>query len=502
MERACGILLHITSLPSPFGIGTLGTQAKRFVDFLKEAGQSFWQVLPVGPTGFGDSPYQSFSAFAGNPYFIDLEALCEEGLLCEEELESTVWGEDPERVDFAKIYEGRFAVLRRAFSRGRFLNAAEFGTFCKEHTDWLRDYALFMALKNYFGGKPWIEWPDDAIRLREAEGIKRYSTLLSEDIAFYSYLQFLFFRQWKELKSYAGERGVRLIGDMPIYVSMDSADVWANPSLFWLDKERRPVCVAGCPPDYFSEKGQLWGNPLYNWEALKNTGYDWWVRRLSAALSFFDRVRIDHFRAFESYYAIPFPAADAVNGVWKKGPGMEFFCELNQRLGELPVIAEDLGIITPQVQKLLEDTGYPGMKVLQFAFDGNPENAYLPHNHIPDCVVYVGTHDNNTVSGWLYEVSDESLLQAKSYMAITGEEGWAWGFVRTAYASVSRLAVVQMQDLLELPGSCRMNTPSVAAENWCWRMKKEVLSQALAQKLRALAGLYGRLPEEEPQRCR
>ncbi len=496
MERACGVLLHITSLPSPYGIGTLGAQARRFADFLREAGQTFWQVLPLGPTGFGDSPYQSFSTFAGNPYLIDLDTLCEEGLLSREELEAVDWGDDPERVDFSLVYEGRFAVLRRAFERGRFRSADAFEAFCRENAHWLRDYALFMALKKHFGGSPWTEWPDDAVRLREPEGLKRYSTLLSEDVAFYSYLQFLFFRQWEDFKCYVNQRGIRLFGDVPIYVAMDSADVWANPSLFWLDAGRRPVCVAGCPPDYFSAKGQLWGNPLYDWEAHRATGYDWWMGRLSSLSRFFDVVRIDHFRGFEAYYAIPWPAEDAVAGSWKKGPGMDFFRTVKERLGALEVVAEDLGYLTPEVHALLEETGYPGMKVLQFAFDGSADNAYLPHNHVPGCVVYVGTHDNNTVLGWLEEAGEESVRQAERYMALSGREGAVWGFVRTAYASVARLAMVQMQDLLELPASCRMNTPSVAAGNWRWRMREDAALPELAEKLRLLAALYGRLPKE------
>lgn len=405
MARDAGVLMHITSLPSPCGIGTLGREAYRFADFLKAAGQRYWQILPVGPTSYGDSPYQSFSTYAGNPYLIDLDLLQEEGLLEKEEYEALDWGGDPLRVDYEALYRSRFQVLRLAYERGASRDREEFERFRRDNESWLGNYALFMAVKEHFGMISWLEWPDEGIRLRRKRSLVQYEKRLKAQVEFWEYVQFLFFRQWRQLKAYVNSLGILIFGDMPIYVAMDSADTWSNPEIFWLDRSRRPVCVAGCPPDYFSETGQLWGNPLYDWEFLKKTKYNWWMNRIDLTRRLFDVTRIDHFRAFDTYYAIPYGEETAVNGQWMEGPGIDFFKTLHRSLGNVPIIAEDLGLLFPSVQKLLKKTGYPGMKVLQFAFDSNEENDYLPHHFDNHCVVYTGTHDNNTVNGWLEQAS-------------------------------------------------------------------------------------------------
>ena len=499
MKRSAGVLMHLTSLPSPHGVGTMGREAYKFVDFLEQAGQTYWQVLPVGHTSYGDSPYQAFSTFAGNPYLIDLDLLCEEGLLTAEEAATPDWGNDPVRVDYGKLFEGRFSVLEKATDRAKEGDLTDFHQFEKESGSWLDNYALYMAVKEFFGLKSWCDWPDDGIRLHKAESVREYAGKLRERVFFWKYLQFLFSAQWKALKEYANQRGVLLFGDMPIYVALDSADVWAEPELFWLDKKRRPVCVAGCPPDYFSETGQLWGNPLYDWDYHQKTHYRWWVRRIRHAASLFDVTRIDHFRGFEAYYAIPYGAENAVNGAWKKGPGMKLFKELKKQLGKIPIIAEDLGFLTPAVRKLLKKSGYPGMKILQFAFDSGEANDYLPHNCDRHCVVYTGTHDNDTTAGWFAAAPKKDVDFAVQYCRLNKREGYHWGLIRTAYASVSDLAVVPMQDFLGLGGECRMNTPSTAGDNWQWRMAPEAATPALAKKIRELTALYGRLEKREDE---
>ena len=490
--RASGILLHISSLPSQEGIGTFGTQAFRFVDFLARAGQKYWQMLPIGPTSYGDSPYQSFSTFAGNPYFIDLPLLEAEGLLQREEYSQIDWGSDPARVDYEKLYQNRFSVLRRAFQRGFSRDAAEVARFRQENAVWIEDYALFMALKEQFGGIPWSEWPEP-IRLRQPQALAQARQTLQSDIDFWAYLQYLFDQQLHALTYYARKKGVSLIGDIPIYVAMDSADVWANPELFLLDRDLRPTFVAGVPPDYFAEDGQLWGNPLYRWQEHERQGYDWWIRRVSWACKTFDLVRIDHFRGFASFYAVPAAENTARNGHWEVGPGMAFFNALRQALGDCPIIAEDLGLLTEDVLRLLQDSGFPGMKVLQFAFEPNWDNGYLPHNHIPHCVVYTGTHDNDTLMGWWeHTLPKEEQQHAIQYLRLSEEEGIHWGILRGAWSSVADLAVAPIQDFLGLGSEARMNTPSTLGGNWCFRLLPGQLDDALADRIERMSGLYQR----------
>lgn len=495
MAKTAGILMSITSLPTPYGIGTIGKEARDFADFLHEAGQKVWQILPVGPTSYGDSPYQSFSTYAGNPYLIDLDTLRQEGLLRREDITRIRWTLNRLEVDYARIYNNRFNVLKIAYNNFKKTDMLGFEEFQKENSDWLEDYALYMAVKKSFRMKSWTEWPNEDIKMRKPEAVEKYKNKLKDDIDFWKFLQFKFYTQWEEFRAYVNSKGIKIMGDMPIYVAMDSADTWAHPELFWLDDEQQPVCVAGCPPDYFSKKGQLWGNPLYDWDHLKSTNYKWWFNRIKAASKLFDITRIDHFRAFDSYYAIPYPAEDAINGEWLEGPGIEFFDKMKEAIGDIPIIAEDLGFLTPGVIKLLKDSGYPGMKVLQFAFDGDMNNSYLPHNYTENSVVYTGTHDNDTLLGW-YSTADKKTIQfAKEYCKITPEEGFCWGLIRTAYESISDCAIIQMQDILELGTEARMNIPSTLGGNWVWRIDKKMLTEELAQKIYKLCKLSGRTEE-------
>jgi len=493
MQRSSGILMPMSSLPSKYGIGTMGKSAYQFVDFLKAAGQKYWQLLPLGPTSYGDSPYSSFSTFAGNPYYIDLELLVKDGLLKTAELNKLSWGDDPQRVDYGLIYFNRFSVLRKAFSRGREKYAEEFAAFCGENSQWLANYALYMAVKASFDMISWTQWPDEDIRLRKPEAVEKYSQELSEDVAFYSFLQFLFFRQWQQLKEYAHDKGVQFIGDIPIYVAMDSADVWSEPHYFQLDDRNVPKEVSGVPPDAFTADGQLWGNPLYDWDAMKADGYGWWIRRIDGAKKLYDVIRIDHFRGFESYWAVPYGDTTAKNGHWKPGPGMSLVGVLTSWFSDIRFIAEDLGYITPGVAKLLRDSGLPGMKVLEFAFDAHNDSDYMPHNCVQNSVCYIGTHDNETVKGWLQWADKDSIKLAEKYMRITKEEGWCWGMIRTGMACTSELFVMQMQDILELDRQCRMNTPGTASGNWQWRMLPGALTKTLAKKLRGYTELYARI---------
>ena len=497
MPRSAGILMPITSLPSPYGIGTLGKAAYEYVDFLKAAGQTYWQLLPVGPTSYGDSPYQSFSTYAGNPYMIDLDLLCDEGLLIRDDLKKMDWGENSQYVDYERLYNIRFDVLRQAYEAFKQKDQQEFWDFMRDENSWLTDYALYMAVKKLFDDKPWTEWPDHLIKYRNPDTIDYYLRLLYEDVMFWKWAQFVFYKQWRELKEYANDNGIKLFGDMPIYVAMDSADTWANPDVFWLDDERQPVCVAGCPPDYFSETGQLWGNPLYDWIYLEETNFDWWIRRVEGASKMFDVTRIDHFRAFDQFYAIPFGAENAVVGEWLDGPKMRFFAKMKQRLGDVPIIAEDLGLQTPGVAKLLKESGYPGMKILEFAFDSKEDSNYLPHNYTANSVCYTGTHDNDTIMGWLQKASEKDIAFAEEYCHLDKTEGYNWGFIRTAYASVSDYAIVQMQDILGLGSEARINTPSTLGGNWTWRMKKGATTPKLARKLYNLSKIYRRLEDDK-----
>ena len=490
--RGSGILMHITSLPGPYGVGTMGKGAYDFVDFLREAGQTHWQILPLTPTGYGDSPYQSCCAYAGNHYLIDLDALVEEGLLERSELEQIDWFEQPDRVDFGRLYQQRLRVLHSAYDH--FDGSPEFDRFCADHSAWLSDFALFMALKEHNGGQPWYQWPE-SLKRRDADAVWNARQMLKEEIRFYSFIQFLFFRQWTALRQYANDRGVRIIGDVPIYVPLDCVEVWSSPELFQLDENLTPTAVAGCPPDGFSADGQLWGNPLYRWGVMKADGYGWWMRRLDAASRLYDIVRLDHFRGFEAYWSVPYGHETARQGRWIKGPGMDFIRALKTQLPHVEMIAEDLGFLTQEVLQLRDASGLPGMKVLEFAYDSRGPSQYLPHTYIANTVCYTGTHDNMTVRQWLETASAEVRAYAEAYMNLHQEEGLVWGVIRTAFASVSDLCMVQMQDYLELGGEARMNFPgTTSGANWTWRMAPGSLDGDLARRIRELAQLYGRLP--------
>ena len=491
MDRHSGILMHISSLPSPYGIGTLGREAYAFADFLRAAGQKYWQLLPLGPTSYGDSPYQSFSTFAGNPYFIDLDLLAEDGLLSPSELEAEDWGGQRRYVDYGKIYAARFGLLRKAFQAGYPRDRAAVEAFCRENK-WLDNYALYMALKARFGMKSWLDWPDEDLRLRRAEALERAREELAEDIAFYAYLQYLFFRQWDALREYIHSLGIRIIGDLPIYVAMDSADVWAEPEFFQLGEGNVPTEVSGVPPDYFSADGQLWGNPLYDYDRMKADGYGWWIRRVEGAGRLFDIIRIDHFRGLESYWAVPYGADTAKSGRWRKGPGMDLVGTLTSWFPGLSFIAEDLGFLTPEVRRLLEDSGLPGMKVLEFAFDAREPSNYLPHTYNRHCVCYVGTHDNETVEQWRWQADRADVTFARKYLGLNDAEGFHWGMIRGGMSSVADTFLVQMQDCLGLGAEGRMNTPGTGWGNWRWRLLPGEASPALAKKLRCYTKMYGR----------
>ncbi len=490
--RTSGVLMAISSLPSPYGIGTMGKSARKFVDFLKKGGQKYWQILPICPTSYGDSPYQSFSSFAGNPYFIDLEYLCKDKLLTKKECESFPWGGSEQYVDYGTIYESRNALLRKAYERFKQDIPQDFWDFCGREAYWLEDYSLFMAVKDANGGAAWSTWPYE-IKNRHWDAIDRARGTYWDQMQYYKMLQYLFFKQWWELKAYANENGIDIIGDVPIYVSGDSCDVWAHPEQFYLDEERNPIDVAGCPPDAFSADGQLWGNPLFRWDAMRNDGYAWWTSRIAAMANLYNIVRIDHFRGFDSYYAIPAKDNTAKNGEWRQGPGMDLFRVLEQKLGKLPIIVEDLGFLTPSVHQLLKDSGFPGMKVIQFAFDSREGSDYLPHTYPKNCVVYTGTHDNETTMGWFKTAPKESIKYAIEYLNLTKEEGYNWGMMRAAWSSVADMAIVPMQDLLGLGSEARMNEPSTLGKNWKWRATADQIDNKLAKKLYKYTEMYGRL---------
>lgn len=493
MKRASGILLPIASLPSGYGIGTFSRCAYDFVDFLERAGQRYWQILPLGPTGYGDSPYQSFSTFAGNPYFIDLDQLAEEGLLSKEECEAIDAQEDGQYIDYQKLYETRFDILRKAYERSSLTEKPEYQDFLEENKEWLEDYCLFMAVKDRFGGKSFAEWDED-IRLRRPEAMERFRELLAEEIDFYRFQQFYFQKQWYRLKKYANSHGVEIIGDIPIYVAFDSADTWSEPALFQFDENGTPSAIAGCPPDGFSATGQVWGNPLYDWEYHEKTGYAWWIKRMRRCFRLYDIVRVDHFRGFDEYFSIPYGQDTAQGGHWAKGPGIALFHALQKELGETRIIAEDLGFLTDSVIRFVRDTGYPGMKVLEFAFDSREESNYLPYTYTQNCVAYTGTHDNQTVVGWFRSLPEGDYRMAVRYLDLKREDENEihWKMIRTVLASVADTAIIPIQDYLGLDDAARINTPSKLGGNWIWRMKKNVLTEEIEKKIRELTELYGR----------
>jgi len=495
-ERRAGILLPIFSLPSNYGIGTLGKEAFRFIDFLKEAKQSYWQILPIGPTSYGDSPYQSFSSYAGNPYFIDLDKLIEQGLLEKEDV-ADLKVENPSYVDYGYIYETRFDILRKAYLKGKVTLRKELESFVEENADWVKDYALFMALKKKYEMKSWLEWPDEEIRLRKPQALREAQEELKEDVEFYEFLQYLFFEQYAALKEYAHKNGIKIIGDVPIYVALDSADVWANPKEFQLDKENYPECVAGVPPDYFSEDGQLWGNPLYDWDAMKKNGYQFWIRRIGGAARYYDVIRIDHFRGFQQYWAVPYGAKTAKNGKWIDGPSLNFVKILRDWFSNIDFIAEDLGIISEDVTELLKASGFPGMKVLEFGMGPKEANNHTPHNHESNSVCYISTHDNSPIMGWKVTADPKEVRFARKYLGLNWKEGFHNGFIRGGMSSVSNLFVSQIQDYLGLGEESRINTPGTAVGNWQWRLSKNQLTEEMAAQIAEITERYGRAPKEK-----
>ena len=483
--------MHISSLPSPYGIGTLGKAAYDFADFLHHAGQRYWQILPIGPTSYGDSPYQSFSTCAGNPYFIDLDLLEQDGLLTREEINAVDWGTDTGRVDYGFQYSVRFDLLYHAYLRGRDRDADALREF-RDANPWVEEYALYMALKRSNSMQSWEHWPEE-IRLRRPGAADTYATVLAEDTNFFIYLQFLFFRQWNCLRDYVHGLGIRIIGDLPIYVPYDSCDVWANPQLFQLDEGGLPTGVAGVPPDYFSEDGQLWGNPLYNWDAMRADGYRWWMQRIAAVGRLFDVIRIDHFRGLESYWSVPYGDVNARRGHWVKGPGQDFIDAVRRSFPELHLIAEDLGFLTPEVIELQRNSGYPGMKVLEFAFDPREPSNYLPHRYTTNCICYSGTHDNETLVQWLDGASPEMVQYVQEYLGLRDRSECVKGILRAGMASVADVFIAQLQDYLELGAEARMNEPgTLSTKNWSWRVDASLLTDELADRIARMVKLYER----------
>lgn len=489
MERSSGILMHISSLPSNYGIGTFGIEAYKFVDFLVNSKQKYWQILPLGHTSYGDSPYQSFSAFAGNPYFIDLDILVDKGYLKDKDLECLVTTEST--INYERLFYDRYPVLKKAYKKTKLKSNKSYIEFCDENKSWLQDYSLFMALKEEFDLVEWQKWPED-IKMRDQDAVYKYAKKLEDEINFWKFIQYEFYAQWYALKDYANQKGIDFVGDIPIYVASDSSDTWANSRFFMLDKDKNPTGVAGCPPDMFSETGQLWGNPTYDWDKLKKTGYKWWVRRMQSCAEIYDIVRIDHFRGFEAYWEVPFGDETAVNGVWKKGPNYSLFEAIKKGLGDVAVIAEDLGFLTPEVFELKDKTGFPGMKILQFGFGGE-DGDYIPHNCTKNSFAYTGTHDNDTIMGWFNKTgTEEETARAVEYLRLTEEETYHWGMIRGLYATVCDVAIATTQDLLGLDETARMNIPSTMGCNWTWRMNKNDLTKEISEKLLKITTIYGR----------
>ena len=493
MNRSSGIIMHIASLPGKYGIGTFGKEAYEFCDFLKKSGQRYWQILPLGATGFGDSPYQSFSAFAGNPYFIDFDLLNKDGLLELEDYNYINFGKSVIDIDYGLIFKEKMKVLRKAYENSKLKNIEKLRLFDEEENYWIEDYALYMAIKSHFNLKSWQTWDED-IRLRKLEAIEKYKKLLSDEIKYWKFLQYEFYKQWKSLKLYVNNLNIEIIGDMPIYVAEDSADVWANPEAFLLHRKTlKPLNIAGCPPDIFAKTGQLWGNPIYDWNYMEKTDYKWWVDRIRQSLNLYDVLRIDHFKGFESYWSIPYGNTTAENGKWVKGPGIKVFNAIKDELGNVNIIAEDLGTLTKRTIKLRDDTGFPGMKILTFAFDTDSTNPFLPHNYEKNFIVYTGTHDNDTVRGWMETTAPkDQVKKAIEYLQLNKEEGYNWGFIRGAWSSIADVSIALMQDFLDLGNEARINLPSTLGNNWRWRVKEEVLTDTLAEKIYKVTKIYGR----------
>ena len=492
-KRGSGILLHISSLPSNYGIGTFGEEAYKFVDFLKRSGQTYWQILPLGQTSYGDSPYQSFSINAGNPYFIDLDILASEGLLEKEEYINLNWGAEFTKIDYELMYNTRYVVLEKAFKKFN-QSEKEYLKFLEDEKDWIENYAIFMAIKKENNDHSWEEW-DEKFRKRDKKTLKKFIEENREKIEFWKFLQYKFYQQWRNLKEYANNSGIKIIGDIPIYVAYDSVDVWKNPEYFQLDENLNMTAVAGCPPDAFSATGQLWGNPLYNWEYMEKTKYKWWIKRLEVATTLYDVVRVDHFRGFESYYSILAGEKTAMNGEWKKGPGMKLFKQVKKELGDLNLIAEDLGYLTEEVMELLRESGYPGMKLMQFAFDSREGGDYLPHNYTKNSVAYIGTHDNDTALGWILSADSNDIEYMRKYLDIYtyNDKDTVWKMICRTMAVVSDTVIIQMQDYLGLGNEARTNIPSTLGGNWCWRMEKNVIDERLIQSMLHITGLYKRM---------
>lgn len=491
MERSSGILLHISSLPGRYGIGDFGLGAYNFVDFLEKAGQKNWQILPLGITSFGDSPYQSFSAFAGNPYFIDLNELINAKYIKKEDVEKLTLNNNPRQVNYNLLYIEKMKLLKKAYSNARDNIYNKLKEFYNENHDWTRDFALFMALKSKHDNKSWLEW-DRKYQEYNSKDVLEFEVDNQEQIYFWIFTQYLFYSQWERLKSYANSKGVKIIGDLPIYVSADSADIWSKPYLFKLDEDFQLQTVSGVPPDDFTSEGQLWGNPIYNWDAMEDEDYKWWIRRIKHSFDLFDTLRIDHFRGFESFWEVQYGQKNAINGKWSKGPGMKLFNKIREELGDLDIIVEDLGFITGDVRQFVKESTFPNMKVLQFAFNSLEESEHMPHRFTQNMVVYTGTHDNPTLREWFKAASKEELLYLMRYFKLNLDEGFNFGIIRGAWSSCANLAIAPMQDLLDGEKTSRMNTPSTIGENWTWRITQEELTEDIAKKMKVLTKTYWR----------
>ncbi|MGM0396615.1 MAG: 4-alpha-glucanotransferase [Bacillota bacterium] len=491
-KRKSGILMSVSSLPGDYGIGDFGKEAYSFVDFLHKSRQKNWQILPLGVTGYGDSPYQCISSFAGNPYFIDLDELIDKGYITREEVLAENLGGNPERVQYGKLYHGKYSILRKAYNRSKEELWPELKSFYDANRFWLREFSLFMTIKALQGNKAWQLWEKE-LKDYNSSKVNNLEVKEEERLFFWVFTQYLFMKQWKKLKEYANKRGIRIIGDLPIYVSGDSSDIWANPYLFKLDKDFEPITLAGVPPDYFTSTGQLWGNPVYDWDAVEKNGYNFWIKRIQHSFKLYDTLRIDHFRGFESFWEVPAGSIDAVKGKWVKGPGMKLFDKIRDELGELDIIAEDLGFQTDKVVQLIKDTGFPGMKILQFAFDPEEDSDYLPHNHERNSIIYTGTHDNKTVRDWIGTAPLKEKRYAIQYLKLDDDvEGYNWGLIRGAWCTGAYLAIAQMQDFLDLGEESRMNTPATLGDNWTWRVRKSDLNKGLAERIALLTRIYRR----------